>query len=475
LLPGGESGTSLADLAWPSSGQGDQYLLNMKHWSLGYEIIRTYVRFAFWLTHKRVRVTGTDHIPKGKPVVFAPNHQNALMDPLAVVCTNPLQPVWLARADIFQLKASQIILKYFKILPVYRIRDGKENLSNNEHIFQQVIEILENKQSIALFPEAAHSGKRQMLPHKKAIPRIALEAEEKNHFTLDLQIVPVGIYYDHYWKFNRSIIIEYGNPIGIDKYKEEYSENPQRAMMSLRDEIYSQLEPLTLNIKTLKYYHEYENLRQLAGEAYSNHKFFNENPDLQLVYAERELIKKIEELEDTNPEYFNILLDKTTEYYESLKKAGLSDTEIYLAGKANWPEHIIDLILFLISIPVFTFSFIFNALPYLIPRMIVHRKVKDTVFISTFNFVIGLVVFPLFYIFCLIFIQIYGGSWIATLILFFLMPLSGKIAFQFMEFYRDIIRKSSFLLGEKLTRKTYKKLIKQRRNLIHLILEKIIS
>lgn len=447
----------------------------MKRWSLGYEIIRTYVRFAFWLTHKRITVTGAENIPKGKPVIFAPNHQNALMDPLAVVCTNPLQSVWLARADIFKLKATQPILNYFKILPVYRIRDGKENLSNNEHIFGQVIHILENKLSIALFPEAAHSGKRQMLPHKKAIPRIALEAEEKNQFNLDLQIVPVGIYYDHYWNFNRSLIIEYGEPINIDKYKEGYTENSQKAMMSLRDEIYKRLEPLTLNIKTLKYYQEYENMRQLAGETYSNRKYFNENPVLQLFYAERELVKKIEVLEESNPEYFEKILAKTAEYFNSLRKSKRSDIEIGLAGKANWPEHIIDLILFLISIPIFTFGLIFNALPLFIPRLILRRKVKDTAFLSTFNFVIGLVVFPIFYIFCLIFIQIYGGSWISTLILFILMPLGGKIAFQLMGFYRNFILKSLFLLGEKTTRKTYKKLIKQRRTLIHQILEKIIS
>lgn len=447
----------------------------MKKWSLGYEIIRTYVRFAFWLTHKRITVTGAENIPKGKPVIFAPNHQNALMDPLAVVCTNPLQSVWLARADIFKLKATQPILKYLKILPVYRIRDGKENLSNNEHIFGQVIHILENKLSIALFPEAAHSGKRQMLPHKKAIPRIALEAEEKNQFNLDLQIVPVGIYYDHYWNFNRSLIIEYGEPINIDKYEKEYTENPQKAMMNLRDEIYGQLEPLILNIKTPKYYQEYEKMRQLAGEAYSGHKFFNESPVLQLFYAEKELIKKIEELEEFDPDYFENLLDKTAEYFNSLRKAKLSDIEIGLVYKANWPEHIIDLILLLISIPIFIFGLIFNALPLFIPRLILRRRVKDSAFLSTFNFVIGLVVFPLFYISCLSFIQIYGGSWLLTLILFILMPLAGKIAFQLMGFYRNFILKSNFLLGEKTTRKTYKKLIKQRRTLIHLIFEKIIS
>ena len=131
----------------------------MEKQSLGYEALRVYVRFAFWLTHKRVIVTGRELIPNDHPIIFAANHQNALMDPLALVCTNSLQTLWLARADIFKSKFTKPILKFMKMLPVYRIRDGKENLNNNEEVFDQVTQVLENGGSTALFPEAAHSGR----------------------------------------------------------------------------------------------------------------------------------------------------------------------------------------------------------------------------------------------------------------------------------------------------------------------------
>ena len=268
----------------------------MKNFSAGYEILRTYVRFAFWLTHKRIVVKGRNLIPKGKPIIFAPNHQNALMDPLALACTNPYQSVWLARADIFKSKTVSSILKYLKLIPVYRIRDGKENLSNNEEIFAQVIQLLENKQTIALFPEATHSGKRQMLPHKKAIPRIALEAEAKNDFQLDLQIVPVGISYSHYWKFNRSILVQYGQPIQVKDFWIDYEVNPQKAMLDLRDEIYRKLNTLIIQINSKTHYQEYDDIRQLAGNDYSRLRFFCKNRILQLFYAEKELISKLEQL-----------------------------------------------------------------------------------------------------------------------------------------------------------------------------------
>jgi len=441
----------------------------MKNWSAGYEILRTYVRFAFWLTHKRVVVKGQHLIPKGKPIIFAPNHQNALMDPLALVCTNPYQSVWLARADIFKSKKASSILKFLKLLPVYRIRDGKENLSNNEEIFAQVIQLLENKQTIALFPEAAHSGKRQMLPHKKAIPRIALEAEAKNNFQLDLQIVPVGITYSQYWKFNRSVIIQYGQPIQVKNYWIDYEVNPQKAMLDLRDEIYRQLYPLIIQIDSRKYYPEYEEIRQLVGNEYSKSK----KSGLQLFYAEKELISKMEQLEALQPEHFNNLMAATRQYSSEIKKADISDKQIESAEKANWIKVVANFFAAILTLPIFIFGFVFNVIPFIIPRAILCWKVKDKTFLSTFNFVIGLLVFPLFYLISAYWIFQMTGSLTKSLTTFVLMPLGGKIAYQLFAFYRIIFQQSLYLAGSKSHKNTLKRLLQQRRDLINQTLEKV--
>jgi 1-acyl-sn-glycerol-3-phosphate acyltransferase len=445
----------------------------MKSWSAGYEILRTYVRFAFWLTHKRIVVKGRNLIPKGKPIIFAPNHQNALMDPLALACTNPYQSVWLARADIFKSKAAVRFLKFLKLLPVYRIRDGKESLLNNEEIFATVISLLENKQTIALFPEAAHSGKRQMLTHKKAIPRIALEAEAKNGFQLGLQIIPVGISYSHFWKFNRSLLVQYGKPIQLKDFWIDYEVNPQKAMLDLREEIYRQLCPLTIQIDSKTHYQEYDNIRQLAGNDYSRLRFFCKNPILQSFYAERELISKLEQLEDLKPEQFNNLLEETRIYFSEIQKADISDQQIESAGRARWGKVLISFAAAILTLPLFCFGFVFNAIPFIIPRAILRRKVNDVTFLSTFNFVTGLVVFPLFYLIAAYWIFKLTGSWSKSMIMFILMPFGGKIAYQLLLFYRSILQQSLYLTRNKTNRNIIKSLLKQRKDLIDRILEKV--
>ena len=445
----------------------------MKNWSIGYEIIRIYVRFGFWLTHKRIVVTGRHLIPKGKPVIFAPNHQNALMDPLALVCTNSHQSVWLARADIFKSKRVGAILKYLKLLPVYRIRDGKDNLSNNEEIFAQVIQLLENNQTIALFPEAAHSGKRQMLPHKKAIPRIALEAEAKNDFKLDLQIVPVGITYSHYWKFNRSLIIQYGQPIQVKDYWIDYELNSQKAMLDLRDEIHRKLVSLILQIDSKTSYPEIENIRQLVGKEYSKRRYFCKDPSLQLFCSEKELVSKLEQLEELQPEHFQNIIAATRQYFIGIEKDDISDDQIENAEKACWSKVFSSLILAGLTLPIFVFGFVFNAVPFVILRTILRKKVKDAAFLSTFNFVGGLILFPLFYLIAACVLFSWSDSVLVASFTLVGMPFGGKIAYQLYPFYRIILLKILYLLGSKSHKNTINSLLEQRSGLIALILEKV--
>ncbi|MFY9152657.1 MAG: 1-acyl-sn-glycerol-3-phosphate acyltransferase [Prolixibacteraceae bacterium] len=438
----------------------------MKNWSAGYEILRTYVRFAFWLTHKKIIVTGLQNIPKDKPVIFAPNHQNALMDPLAVVCTNPRQTLWLARADIFKAKATRSVLKFMKMLPVYRIRDGKDNLSNNEQIFARVIGFLEEKKSVGLFPEAAHSYKRQMLPHKKAVPRIALEAEEKNNFRLNLNIVPVGIYYDHYWIFNRILIVRYGTPIEADKYRDEYTENPQKAMLSLRDAIFEQISQLTLQIESKTHYHNYEEIRQLAHSGKSELYFFSKKRILQQFEAENKLIAALERLEIENPPAAQNLIDETNRYFTEIRKAGLTDEQILTAHHHRNPETAGLLIAAILSLPVFCFGLILNAIPFYVPRIFFQRKVKDMAFMSTFNFVAGLVIFPIVYLAEASLIFSLTNSLPISISALFLMPFAGKISYQLLEFYQKVRIRIFISSGNKSFRKKLEMFWKKRNELI---------
>ncbi|MEA2043234.1 MAG: 1-acyl-sn-glycerol-3-phosphate acyltransferase, partial [Bacteroidota bacterium] len=195
-----------------------------------YALLKGYFQFMFdKVFYGKVEYSGMENIPDGKPVLFAPNHQNALMDPLALIFSSNRQIVFLARSDIFKSKIVSRLLFLVKILPVYRIRDGKEKLKLNEIIFDKTVEILEKNRPVAIFPEARHFNKRHLKPLKKGIQRVAFATAEKNNYQLDIKIVPVGIYYSNYWNFKATIQVQYGKPISASKYYELYKEDKAKA------------------------------------------------------------------------------------------------------------------------------------------------------------------------------------------------------------------------------------------------------
>jgi 1-acyl-sn-glycerol-3-phosphate acyltransferase len=424
------------------------------------------VGFAYWLTHKKITISGLENIPKDKPVIFAANHQNALMDPLALVFTNKLQTLWLTRADVFKGKTVRSMLEFMKMSPVYRIRDGKENLGNNEQVFRLVTNVLENNMSVALFPEAAHSGRRQMLGHKKAIPRMALEAEKKNNFQLDLKLVPVGIFYDHYWKFNRSVIVQYGPAVDVDRYKDRYAENPQNTMLVMRDDIYTHLVPLVIQINSNEHYSEYEDIRSVAGKEFAKKVFYSNNPSIQLFKSEQELIARVEEIETGKPEIFDTIRKQLGQYIRDIKLSGISDDQLVKGKNSSFLHLILQSIAALLSLPIFVVGFVFNFIPYFIPRLFITNKLKDNAFISTFNFAVGLVLFPVFYLIESGLILVLSGSVLAAITSLICMPFAGKIAFNLFEFYRDlavIMKFKIFFRGK------FRKLLDLRSGFIHLL------
>ena len=67
---------------------------NIEKYSKGYTLIRKVS--GFWhnnVYYRKVIVLGRDKIDYDKHLIFAPNHQNALMDALAIVYSLKTQPV----------------------------------------------------------------------------------------------------------------------------------------------------------------------------------------------------------------------------------------------------------------------------------------------------------------------------------------------------------------------------------------------
>lgn len=436
--------------------------MKYEKWSPGYWILKQYVRFIDWIINNRIIMLNTGNIPKDKPILITPNHQNALSDPLSILLHTPLQPVWLARADIFKNKIVAKILRFLKIMPVYRIRDGKDNLGKNDETFANSVKVLQNNGALALFPEGAHTGKRQMIAHKKAAPRIVFMAEGKDH-NLDIQIIPTGIYYSSYWKFNRNLIVDFGAPIPVSDFLEEYNENPNAASLAMRNRIYEGLDEQVINIRSKEHYNDFENIIKVYG----NHFLKSQNKKQTIVdrfYSDRILSKILDEREQTDKENIVRLVQDVNDFEKLIKKFKLRNWLIE-TPKNNLLQFAFNKLILILGLPVFAFGFLFNAIPFFAIDIFSRKKTKEVAFWSSFALALGMFAFPLAYI-----IEFFALGWLIPniwikLVLLFSLPFAGKLAFKWYILLLKTIGRGRLIILSTFKKNQYKKLIESQKSL----------
>lgn len=426
----------------------------VEDWSLGYEILRPIGYLVHRVAHRSITVYGLENIPKDGPIILAPNHQNALSDSLAVILTCNLQPVFLGRADIFKKKLAAKILNFFKISPVYRIRDGKETLDRNQEVFDNCVEILKKNKVICIYPEASHVGLKSMNPHKKAIPRIALLAAEKTNFEIDVKVVPVGLYFSHYYQFRRDLIVCYGEPISSKNYYQLYKEEGEaKATLQFRNDLYQAIRKIVVNVDDRKSYELYEQgFDMFKPQLYQ--KLGLKNRPGNAVKAEQYLTEKLDAYFEKDPSEKEELLKKA-QLYKRLKSRMNISEKIIQKGPIGIGQLILNYILVLLLMPFALYGLIANGWLFFLTRYPYRKMITDPLFYSTFAFGLGFILFPIWYIGqFFILIAIFKCFLIALGLLVFSIP-SGILAW---ELGQVILLSAQRLKLNMLTRKNNKTL-----------------
>lgn len=408
-----------------------------------FHMIRHYVRRVFFQYYGKVEVVGRKNIPKKEPVIFAPNHQNALMDALIVLFSCGQDVIFLARADIFRKKMMAKILNSMKMLPVFRIRDGAGELGKNQDIFDITVGVLHRKHYLCLMPEGNHGHQRRLRPLVKGMFRIAFKAQELKGNQSYIKIMPTGLDFQDYEKQNQDLLINYGKPIEVSEYWDQYVENPAKAINTLRDRLTEDMKPLMIHIETEAYYDAYMGLRTIFNAK------MRELLDIKGVKlkdkfdADKEMIARLDAQLEKDEEAVKRISEKVTEYLHGIEKLKIRDWVVrdkgYGFGKALWRYFTL-----LITFPVFLFGFINNLGSYFLPvRMI--RKIKDRQFHSSVKTGIGMLIsFPIFYLLQTLLVGILTGPWwIWVAYLVSLYP-AGKVALYWYFRWKKTVRGSHF-------------------------------
>jgi 1-acyl-sn-glycerol-3-phosphate acyltransferase len=399
---------------------------NIRKFSWSYELVRKLTVLYHRVYYRKLKVVNREKIPADKPVIFIFNHQNALMDALAVVYTFRSQCVFMARADIFRKKMAAAILYFLKILPAYRIRDGFHSVDQNKEVFKEVISVLENNNPVALFPEGSHLGEKRLRPFKKGAARLALLAEEANGFRLGVNIVPVGIDYSNYYNAGSDLLVTIGDPVSAAKYREQYLENPVMAINNLTGELAAALSKVVININSEEHY---QTIRE-AIEIYSPVELKKQHlkPSLKNCFSvKKELSEKIINNIDQKENQLFALKEDIDHYQNKLKNHKIRDVQIskpFINPVSLFIKSFISLIL----IPIHLYGMVVNYLPYALP-VYLSRNIKDPHFISSVRFVYGMLTFFFWHLLLLIISLIIFNHILLSLAFIISLPLTGLVTF----------------------------------------------
>ncbi|MFD2791460.1 hypothetical protein KCTC52924_02429 [Arenibacter antarcticus] len=311
---------------------------------LGYFLIRLWIRSSLWIYFSKISINGLGNIPKDKPLLFLANHQNALLDALLVAAHGPRKIYFLTRSDVFKNPILKRIFEFLQMIPIYRIRDGKESLKENAAVFDRCSKLLQKGEAILIFPEGNHSLKRRVRPLSKGFTRFLFAALEDNPL-LDIRLVPVGMNYVDAAAFPDLVSVCYGKDIRVlDFYDREALVH---SVNGLKKEVHQKLSKLTTHIENVKDHDEI--VAKLKGQG----------------------------IDFSCPETANQFLKHECQ---------LSDT-LYPQGEISMGYGVLKALIALVNFPII-----------LIWSMVIRPKVKELEFLSTVRFMVFLLFFPGYYL-----------------------------------------------------------------------------
>ncbi|MBL7758518.1 MAG: 1-acyl-sn-glycerol-3-phosphate acyltransferase [Chitinophagaceae bacterium] len=208
-----------------------------------YAALKIYIRLALLLFCRKLTVNRPELLRHKGPLLLAANHPNSFLDAI-ILDTLFSKPIWsLARGDVFVSPFIRRLLHAIRILPVYRVSEGVENLSTNYETFDACLDIFRKNGVVLIFSEGKCVNEWHLRPLRKGTARLACSSWEQQ---IPLQILPIGINYSSFIRFGKNIWVNLGTPFGQDDLDKQITEGLR--LQAFNQHLRQQLEHLVWEI-----------------------------------------------------------------------------------------------------------------------------------------------------------------------------------------------------------------------------------
>ena len=372
--------------------------------------------------YRRLEVEGLENIPPNKPIIYASNHTNALMDPLMISYFAPTQHYFMTRGDVFRFPVIGSLFRSWRMLPLFRMKDGIDTLSQNNEIMDFITNKLVEGHAMIIFPEGSHFWKRQVHPLRKGLVRMAYDVLERDPQT-ELVIIPVGFYYNDMVRVNQDAFVKFGKAIPLRDFPRE--ENQAKTFNTFNKELREAMREQIIDISL-------EEDDYLEAEAWREQlaKRLRRLPVKTGFTHQKYFIRVI-----SSPEFRSELKGESLSLDEVLNKEPLKDWWSEVEKTTQGPDFG-NIVLKVLKYPFYLLAFLHYLPLFLISRSIL-SNIKDQTFHCSVKFGLGLIFQPVLSLLQAGILAWALGSWWWFGIYLVLMPVWSTL---FSEWRGDVLK-----------------------------------
>lgn len=155
------------------------------------QLLKLFIQAGLWLFCHEIHLKNKQLFKTKGPLLIIANHPNSFLDALIIGSYYQRRVYFLARGDAFKKPIHRFILESLNMIPVYRLREGKEFLHLNDYAFNKSIDLISKGYAVLIFIEGICINSHELQPFKKGTARI-LEGVQKLNVNLKIHIAGIA-------------------------------------------------------------------------------------------------------------------------------------------------------------------------------------------------------------------------------------------------------------------------------------------
>lgn len=354
-----------------------------------YSCLMPYVNWHTRRAYRRFEVHGKENIPRDGSLIFGVNHSNTLMDALVLLSSNNVRKVFIARGDIFKNPIVAKLLKFCRIIPIFRIRNGVAAVRQNDNSLSQAVDVIRDHVDLYLFPEGTHRTKHSLMRMGKGLFHIAVDANKQFGDQSPVYIIPTAIEYGDYFRFRSTAMINFGQPINVTEFFKHTTEENEAANINLlKDQLHDEISKLFTFIPDNEDYDAIWEIVKMKNEKRAGGLY-------KKMLRNRATVDKVLKFKEEKPEEAKNLFERVIDFAQERRRQKIS--VMSTARKYPLVNFLWKLAVLLVGLPYFAASAAVN-LPVWLTTLIIRGKLQDKAFSNTVSYVVELVLFPIIFV-----------------------------------------------------------------------------